>query len=52
MSPLDVGLLERTKTAEEANDGEDNAEDEWDGYWATNAISQDELDALDNTPST
>ncbi|KAG6894988.1 hypothetical protein C0992_003652, partial [Termitomyces sp. T32_za158] len=53
MSPLDVGLVDGwTKPAEETFQAEDPPEDEWDGYWATNTISQAELDALDKTPST
>lgn len=54
--PLDVGQVDEwSKGAEETSQthgGEDPPEDDWDGYWANNAISQVELDALDNTPST
>ncbi|KAG6861726.1 hypothetical protein C0995_012730 [Termitomyces sp. Mi166 len=56
ISPLDVGLIEDGKKAAEetsqTNVNEEPPEDEWDGYWATNTISQVELDALDDTPST
>ncbi|KAH0584229.1 hypothetical protein H2248_009783 [Termitomyces sp. 'cryptogamus'] len=56
ISPLDVGIVEDWKKAVEktsqTNEDEEPPEDEWDGYWATNTISQVELDALDNTSFT
>ncbi|KAG6853690.1 hypothetical protein C0991_002225 [Blastosporella zonata] len=52
ISPLDVGTAEDEGDAPEearSNEDEEPPEDEWDDYWATNVISQVELDALEKT---
>ncbi|KAG6813093.1 hypothetical protein H0H92_013947 [Tricholoma furcatifolium] len=45
LRPLGVTAFENI----EMYDGSSSLEDEWDGYWASNIISQVELDALDST---